>query len=201
MAPRTVKPARRRAKQARAQASVAAILEAAARVLLRRGYAGATTNRIAESAGVSVGTLYQYFADKDAVYDALIRRETDALGSALDAIDHQAHEPLDASLRRIFRAALAAMPHGPELSRRLEQVPNALLRRRVAEGKHRVIALVRDLLEAHRAELRVDDLDLAAFVIVNASQGVGLEAGPELFGERLAEELTALFTRYLLRAP
>jgi len=102
------------------------------------------------------------------------------------------------TLRRHFVAVLAAMPHGAELSRRVEHLPNALLRRRVAEGKQSVIARVRRLLEAHRAELQVADLELAAFVLVNASQGVGLEAGPELFGERLAAELTTLFTRYLL---
>ncbi len=146
---------------------------------------------------MSVGTLYQYFADKDAVFAALIRREVTALGRAFDAIGPAPEEPLEATLLRIFRAALVAMPHGPELSRRLEHVPHALLRRSVAQGKQRVIALVRRLLEAHRAELRVDDLDLAAFVIVNASQGVGIEAGPELFGERLAAELTTLFVRYL----
>lgn len=198
MPPRDAKPPRRRAKQARARASVAAILEAAARVLLRHGYAGATTNRIAEVAGVSVGTLYQYFEDKDALFDSLIRREIAAVGHALEAIEPESQEALELTLSRIFLAVLGAMPHGPELSRRLEHVPNALLRRRVAAGKQRVMELVRRLLEAHRAELRVDDLELAAFVIVNASEGVGLQAGPELFGERLAAELTTLFTRYLL---
>jgi len=50
---------------------VAAILEAAAQVFEKHGYAAATTNRIAERAGVSIGSLYQYFADKDAVFLAV----------------------------------------------------------------------------------------------------------------------------------
>ena len=106
-------------------------------------------------------------------------------------------EPLEPALRRCFTEVLAAMPHGPELARRLEQVPNALLRRRVAERRQRVMDQVRRLLEAHRAELRVPDLDLAAFVLVGASEGVGMSASTELFGERLVRELTLLFGRYL----
>jgi AcrR family transcriptional regulator len=53
---------RRKAKQERARKTVEALLEAAARVLRQRGYSAATTNRIADAAGVSVGTLYEYFA-------------------------------------------------------------------------------------------------------------------------------------------
>ena len=56
---------RRQAKQDRARETVHLLLEAAARVLQERGYAGATTNRIAQVAGTGVGTLYEYFANKD----------------------------------------------------------------------------------------------------------------------------------------
>ena len=62
---------RRRPKQARSRVTVDAILEAAAEVLAEEGPEGATTNRIAERAGVSIGTLYQYFANKKALYQAL----------------------------------------------------------------------------------------------------------------------------------
>lgn len=61
-------------KQGRSEATVEAILEAAAQVFERHGYAAGTTNRIAERAGVSIGSLYQYFPNKDAVLVALVRR-------------------------------------------------------------------------------------------------------------------------------
>src|SRR5579871_2625632 len=73
------KPQRRRPRQARSHATLDAILEAAAQILERRGVGGFTTNHVAERAGVSIGTLYQYFADKDAVLLAALRRELDAL--------------------------------------------------------------------------------------------------------------------------
>lgn len=65
---------RRQPIQARGQATVAAILEASTRILRREGRAGFNTNRVAEVAGVSIGTLYGYFPDKDALCIALARR-------------------------------------------------------------------------------------------------------------------------------
>src|SRR5580698_2166450 len=65
---------RRAPKQARSEATVEAIIEAAAQVFERHGYAAGTTNRIAERAGVSIGSLYQYFPNKDAILVALSRR-------------------------------------------------------------------------------------------------------------------------------
>jgi AcrR family transcriptional regulator len=197
MAERNAKPARRRAKQARARATTELILESAARVLVREGYPAATTNRIAEKAGVSVGTLYQYFADKNDLFDALIRREMRSLGQVLNEEEPRAGEPLETALHRLFTRLTEAQPLGPELYRQLERVPTALLRRRVAARNEQVLAFMRRVLAAHRAELTVRDLDLAAFLIVHATQGIAFGANAELFGERLAHELTVLFGRYL----
>ncbi len=191
------RPLRRQAKQARSQASVDAVLQAAARILLRDGYLAATTNRIAEVAGVSIGTLYQYFADKDAVFDALIQRELETAGRVLEATVINADQPLETSLGQLFDAFRRLQPRGPELYRQLEHVPNALLRKRLAERNERAVAFATRLLEAHRAELRVDDLNLAAFMLVHAAQGIALSASPEQFGERLMTELARLFARYL----
>ncbi|MEW5684623.1 MAG: TetR/AcrR family transcriptional regulator [Pseudomonadota bacterium] len=60
--------------QRRSRATVEAILDAAAEALIRHGYAGATTSVVAQRAGVSVGTLYQYFPNRDAVGAALVLR-------------------------------------------------------------------------------------------------------------------------------
>jgi AcrR family transcriptional regulator len=65
---------RRPPKQARSRARVALVLDAAERVLAREGATALTTSRIAVEAGVSVGSLYQYFPDKGAIIDALARR-------------------------------------------------------------------------------------------------------------------------------
>lgn len=199
VASRVRKPARRRAKQERAQETVAIVLEAAAQVLQREGYARATTNRIAEVAGVSVGTIYQYFPNKDAIFDALIRRETDALLALLQGAATDSRASLADMLRDVLRMLVRARPEAPVLYRSLEQVPNALFRRRVTETRGSVIAWVRSLLAAHAAELRVKDLDTAAFVVVSAAEGVALNASSEFFQTRGADELAAMFARYLMR--
>lgn len=72
---RTTKSARKPPQQARAKVTVEAILDAAIRVLDREGAEAATTSRIAQVAGVSVGTLYQYFGNRDSIIDALQDRE------------------------------------------------------------------------------------------------------------------------------
>ncbi|MFC3077013.1 TetR/AcrR family transcriptional regulator [Phenylobacterium terrae] len=66
---------RRAPSQARAQATCAAILEATTRILEELGEPALTTNRIAERAGVSIGTLYQYYPNKQAILVAIGRRE------------------------------------------------------------------------------------------------------------------------------
>src|SRR6478752_2317725 len=68
---------RREPKQQRSRQTVEAVLEAVQRVLKRHGAEALTTNRIAEAAGVSIGSLYQYFPDKQAIYSALHHRHID----------------------------------------------------------------------------------------------------------------------------
>jgi len=191
------KPARRRAKQQRARATVGAVIEAAAQVLQREGYARATTNRIAQVAGVSVGTIYQYFGDKEEIFDALIRQEVDSLQRILRSIAPVPRQPIGAALRGLLQTLVRARPDAPVLYRSLEQVPNALFRRRVAAARGGLVEWVRDFLAVHRRELRVRDLDTAAFLLVTTAEGVAMNASPEFFRERGAEELTTLFERYL----
>jgi len=75
MAERDQRAQRRRPRQARSRATWEAIVEAAAQILERRGPSALNTNAVAERAGVSIGTLYQYFADKRAILLAAARRE------------------------------------------------------------------------------------------------------------------------------
>lgn len=191
---------RRKAKQERARKTVEVILEAAARVLQQRGYAAATTNRMAEAAGVSVGTLYEYFADKEAVFDLLIRRQLEAIVAAIRSEDLDPNAPLRVTLERVLRVAMGAMRRGPDFIRALEQVPGSTFRRRLGDAREQVIGLTRQLLEAHRAELRVGDLDLAAFIVVSTAEGIASNASEEQFDAALVKEVGALLDLYLTGA-
>lgn len=197
MPPKQVKPARRRAKQQRARDTVDVIREAAAHVLLREGYARATTNRIADVAGVSVGTIYQYFTNKDAIFDALICGEINGLKQRLVEASPNPDLPLADALRLLLSLIIRARPEAPTLYRALEQVPNGLFRRRVSEARGSVVDWIRDLLSTHRREMRVRDFEVAAFVIVAAAEGIAMNATPEFYRGHGAEEVATLFTRYL----
>lgn len=200
MAPARANRSRRQAKQERARATVDAILEAAARVLAEQGYGAATTNRLAEAAGVSIGTLYEYFENREDVFDALIRRELDVLVALLAGQELDPDLPLIDELVQRIGAGMAAMRYGPELFRALEQVPGAVFRRHLSDARSRVVGFLERLLEAHRAELRVADVDLAAFVVVSAVEGVAANASNERFDDELAREIEDLLRAYLIGA-
>ena len=77
--------ARKQPRQARARLTVDAIFEATIQVLLSKGLSALTTTRVAERAGVSVGTLYQYFPQKQALLFALLQRHLEAVADAVSA--------------------------------------------------------------------------------------------------------------------
>ncbi len=95
-------------RQARAAETVAAILEAAAQILESDGLATFTTNAVAERAGVSIGTLYQYFGDKNAVLLALARQE---LAAALAEVTRALQGEDDPTVEGRVRAMIRAMIH------------------------------------------------------------------------------------------
>lgn len=172
MPPRPHLKPRKRPSQARSKATVEAILVAAAQVFRRQGYAGATTDRIAERAGVSVGSLYQYFPNKDAILVALTERHVDA-GFALvrellaeTLSDVPALEPL---LRRFVVAMITLHEREPELHRVLfEEAPlPASLRRQLRRRENELATEVAALLEVH-PEVRMRDPRLTAYVLVQS---------------------------------
>ena len=79
-------PLRKTPSQTRALRTVDTLFEAATRILASEGEAGFTTNRIAERAGFSIGTLYQYFPSKEAIVVALVRRHRDRVLRELDVM-------------------------------------------------------------------------------------------------------------------
>ena len=104
--------------QTRSAATVAAVLEAAARILETQGFDGYTTNAVARRAGVSIGSLYQYFPSKDAITKALIIRETAGLLAEVAAIDAEASGR--AGLERLIAVAVAYQLQRPALARLLD---------------------------------------------------------------------------------
>jgi AcrR family transcriptional regulator len=111
--------------QARSRQTVAAILQATAQVLMTNGYDGTTTNLVAEKAGVSIGSLYEYFPNKESLVAALASVHVAELMARVDAVLSM---PIDETLRAVvaalIRAGLDAHRIDPALHKVLvEQVP------------------------------------------------------------------------------
>lgn len=112
---------RKRPRQARSVATFEAILEAAARILESLGFAGFNTNAVAELAGVSIGSLYQYFPSKDALIAELIRRERAKLSNHIvEVIQQSDAADLKDKLKLIIEAAVQHQLSRPQLARTLE---------------------------------------------------------------------------------
>ncbi|GAA3956093.1 TetR/AcrR family transcriptional regulator [Actinomadura viridis] len=118
---------RKRPRQQRSRETYEAVLDAAAELFARHGYAAATTNKIAERAGVSIGSLYQYFPDKDALLYALgerhLARAVEGLGELFGRL--RAERPgLEATVRVLVEAVAAWHAADPEMHRLLyDQAP------------------------------------------------------------------------------
>ncbi|WP_339692938.1 helix-turn-helix domain-containing protein [Celeribacter baekdonensis] len=98
---------RKTPRQARSKATVHAILEAAARILETQGVDAVTTNAVADRAGVSVGSLYQYFPSKEAIFAELIRQmRSEMRDDIFRAIDFVADKSLEFAMARLVRAVI-----------------------------------------------------------------------------------------------
>jgi AcrR family transcriptional regulator len=107
--------------QARSKETVNVILEASARILEEQGLRGFNTNAVAAKAGVSVGSLYQYFPNKDAILLALIHSFERATNEAVqEAIQSGRGRPLKPCLRLFVRALVVMHYRRPRLNRVLE---------------------------------------------------------------------------------
>lgn len=154
---RTIPPSdrfrqRKQPKQERATETRQRILDAAAQVFAEHGYVAGTTNRIAERAGLSIGSFYQYFPNKDAVLRALMDEHVDA-GTRLLSERLAAGLPprLDDTLRLFVRATIDNHRENPRLHRVLfEEAPRApAFLARVRELEQFTVNLANQLLQQH----------------------------------------------------
>jgi AcrR family transcriptional regulator len=206
MARKPLTKPRKNASQDRSRATVDALVEATARILVKEGFDKASTNRIAETAGVSIGSLYQYFPGKDALVAAVINRHSeDLMQVARETLAEVVELPLETAVRRIVSVAIEAHRVDPKLHRVVaEQIPRSGRLGNAEVFNRRYFGFFRSYLEAHKAEIRRTNLDLAAFVCVTSIEAVTHNAvlnHSELLldegADALVEEATRLVVSYL----
>lgn len=149
---------RKQPRQARSRATVEAVVEAGARILSEQGWAGFTTNKVAETAGVSIGSLYQYFPDKVSLVGAIRRRH------------------LDDSLDAVRQALAARLPAGEFIDR---LVSNIIEAHSIHPGLHRILLDEAPGLEAYRDQnSEIEAQYLALYAEMAATYGSRREDVP-----------------------
>jgi AcrR family transcriptional regulator len=203
MDPQTIENMRKKPAQARSEQTVATIIEATAQVLEREGEAALTTNRLAERAGFSIGTLYQYFPNKDSILRLLAERERARVESAVAAVvrdpDAAGLEPV---LRAVIAIAIGSFGNRVQLRRvlllRFFKSDLAASVRQTIDSIGRLIA---EAVARHGgAEMRPLS-EARAYVLTRAITGAiraaVLEGSPLLHSDEFKEELVRLALAYL----
>ena len=190
-----VKAIRRRRPpvQQRSREMVEAILDAATHVLATVGYAQMSTNRIAGEAGVSIGSLYRYFSDKEEIFDELRARATDDIMADLtETITRSAGEPPDVGVRAVVAGLVAALQRHETLVRALvNEVPLGTQSNVLPDIERSLAQFTRIYAARHAPRIDRAELDariyLAMGITLNSCLRIALERPPELDEDHLVD--------------
>jgi AcrR family transcriptional regulator len=183
-------------KQDRSRITVEAIIEAAARIIEKGGLAALSTNRVAELAGVSVGSLYQYFPNKEALVEEV--RERFGLRFQASMLELLGRLP-GLGLREAIRAWVTMLV---DLHAESPGVHNAVGTGTPAEAHGPLAVVIGGYLDSHADEIRRSDRTLAARVLIDAAEALvhntSLREPALLEDPRWVDEVCDLLERYLV---
>jgi len=184
---------RRRPVQDRSRAMVDRLLAATARVLAERGYAGLSTNRVAAAAGVSVGSLYRYFDDKDdLVRELRVRSTTDILGDLTAAMSAAVALPTRDAIRQVLATLVAALQrHRPLTSALVNEVPLGAQSNVLPEVEQQLAQFTRMFVAVHAPHLTPVEAEariyLALGVALSTCLRIALDPPAGIAEERLVD--------------
>lgn len=190
--------------QARALETVEAILAATKKVLVKEGYEGTTTNRVAEVAGVSIGSLYQYFPSKESLLAELVDRHLKKMLHVLSTTAAEGEaSTIEEAARTIIHAVFVAHRVSPKLHRVvMQQMARIGTIENIDAFEAQTEELVVGFLTSHRSEVRPKNVKLAARVALLAVRGTTLwtvlRRPEQLDDEDFEAEITDMVIRYLV---
>jgi AcrR family transcriptional regulator len=197
---------RKAPRQSRAQETVKAILQAAAETIAEHGFAATTTNKIAERAGVSIGSLYQYFPNKTAILVRLLEEHVSGVKPVIDQSLLEFRDPrmpFAVAMRRLFLRLIEAHKVNPRLNRVLaEEVPHPAHIKVLDQRQDEIyVGQIKDILR-RRGDVGVKDPTAAAHVLVQATGALSrwlIHSAPErLDREAYIDEAVQLLSAYAL---
>ncbi|QIG55051.1 TetR/AcrR family transcriptional regulator [Altererythrobacter sp. BO-6] len=207
MASRSARPrprkAVRQARQARSKNTVEAIIEAATRILANDGWDALNTNAIARIAGVSIGSVYEYFPNKEAIVDVIIDRHLSSGEARLAEVAANAPDelPLEKVVKLLVRGFVDIHCDDPKLHRALSgEVPLSSIQRARVDGiRNQTIQLVKGLMEGS-----IENTDLKATIMIDAADAlthrwfvdeIGIPASPDVMSQELKRMLRSYLTQ------
>ncbi|WP_206958181.1 TetR/AcrR family transcriptional regulator [Trinickia acidisoli] len=193
---------RRKPRQGRSHMTVDAILEAARQLFASDGFDATSTTRIAEAAGVSVGSLYEYFTSKEALAAKLIKRHCDHLlelyAQAFKAVEGQG---IEAAVAAWVDTTIDAYAEDVALQRALlEQIGRVSKLRHLSRVSLAITDLLEQALQSCGEPIQRPNIHLAAFIVESAVEALthrSILYAPELFSFELRRDLKIMATQYL----
>jgi AcrR family transcriptional regulator len=193
------------ATSARSRTTAEAIIKAACELLVQHGYQATSLHRVARHAGLSLGSVQQCFATREALVAELIERQANAtLASTVKVMAEVAALDFEDSVRLLLRTMFAGFAEQGAINRvLLEQLPQLGHLEKLHAVETRAIQVAHLYLQTQRLRLRPLDLGLAARLMVHTVASVAhtwtLRYPQELKNPQLAEEVADSVLRYLLR--
>ena len=195
-------PRRRVPRQERARETVERILAAARRLLEQEGPAALNTNRVAREAGVGVGSVYEYFADKTEVAARLIEAlQDEEAARVLERIEQvREAEPLEA-IRAIVEVCVELYERNQRLYQALRVMTGIARESALLPGERPILAAVQEFLAQHEDRLDVDDCGRASQMAFHIVEALSARIAPDRtlgWSKRVkVDEITRAVCRYL----
>jgi AcrR family transcriptional regulator len=167
MSPKPVTKPRKQPQQERSKITVEAILEATTHILTEEGYEKVNTNRIAERAGISIGSLYQYFPNKESLIAALIEQHSNEMVELAETkLNRLFDSPLEIVIPELIKAIIAAHAINPKLHQVLsEEVPRLGKSVQMQQADERIAKIVRSYLARWSDSIQPQNLDMTVFIL------------------------------------
>jgi AcrR family transcriptional regulator len=154
-------------QQDRSRVTVEAILEATTHILTEEGYEKANTNRIADRAGISIGSLYQYFPNKEALMAALMEQHSNEIVELVESkLQMLFDAPLETAISELVKAVIAAHAINPRLHQVLnEEIPLSARLQQMQKADERIGKMLRAYLSRCREQIHPKNLDMTIFIL------------------------------------
>jgi AcrR family transcriptional regulator len=202
---RSINP-RKLPQQDRSRLTVEAILEATTHILTQEGYDKANTNRIAERAGISIGSLYQYFPNKESLMAALIEQHSNEIAQLMESkLKDLSDAPLEIAIPALIKAVIAAHAIDPCLHQVLsEEIPRSERSQQGQKADERIAELLRAYLARWNDSIRPQNLEMTVFILMRTIESLCHSAVIEqpdfVSNDQFEQEVANLVLLYLIGA-